>query len=104
MESIKNDFIDDKLRWDLLPLADIEQIVKVYTQGAKKYGENRWQNLDNGYSRYKSAMLRHLMEYERGNTTDEETGCHHLAQCAWNAIAMLHMDLNGMGLDRSEKE
>lgn len=40
-ESIKNDFKDDKLRWDLLPLDLIEEVVKVYTAGAKKYGENR---------------------------------------------------------------
>lgn len=43
----------------------------------------------NGYQRYKAAMLRHLLEYEKGNTIDKDTGCHHLAQVAWNAIAML---------------
>lgn len=90
MESIKNDYKDHKLRWDLLPLKEIEDIVKVYTAGADKYGPNKWQGLPNGYNRYKGAMLRHLMEYEKGNTTDEETGCLHLAQVAWNAIAMLY--------------
>ena len=86
----KNDFLDKKLRWDLLPLNEIEDIVRVYTEGAKKYGDNNWQNLDNGYNRYKGAMLRHLVEYEKGNTIDDETGCLHLAQVAWNAIAMLY--------------
>lgn len=90
MEGIKNDYKDHKLRWDLLPLKEIEDIVKVYTAGADKYGPNNWQNLSDGYNRYKGAMLRHLMEYEKGNTTDEETGCLHLAQVAWNAIAMLY--------------
>ena len=89
-EGIKNDFKDDKLRWDLLPLEEIEDIVKVYHQGAKKYADNSWQNLDNGYQRYKAAMFRHLIEYEKGNDIDEETGCRHLAQVAWNAIAMLY--------------
>lgn len=89
MEGKKNDFLDKKLRWDLLPLGEIEDIVKVYTAGSIKYGDNNWQNLDNGYQRYKAAMLRHLLEYEKGNTIDEDTGCHHLAQVAWNAIAML---------------
>lgn len=89
MEGKKNDFLDKKLRWDLLPLEEIEDIVKVYTAGSIKYGDNNWQNLDNGYRRYKAAMLRHLLEYEKGNTIDEDTGCHHLAQVAWNAIAML---------------
>ena len=91
-ESLKYD--NEKLRWDLLPLEDIEDVVKVYTEGAKKYVPNSWQNLTDGYNRYKAAMFRHLLEYEKGNTIDEETGCKHLAQVVWNAIAMLHVSKN----------
>lgn len=87
--SKKNDFKDNKLRWDLLPLPEIEDIVAVYTAGSKKYGDNNWQNLPNGLQRYKAALLRHLLCYEKGEEFDEETGCRHLAQVAWNAIAML---------------
>jgi hypothetical protein len=97
MESKKNDRQDDKLRWDLLPLETIEEIVKVYHEGAKKYGENTWQNLDDGYNRYKGAMMRHLVAHEKGEIFDEETGCRHLAQVAWNAIAMLHCSFHFKG-------
>lgn len=90
-ESIKNDRKDGKLMWELLPLPTLEKVVEVYTRGAEKYGPNNWQHLPDGYSRYKAAMLRHLVEYEKGNEFDPETGCHHLAQVAWNAIAMLHI-------------
>lgn len=90
-DSKKNDIQDDKLRWDLLPMVEIEDIVRVYHAGAKKYGENRWQGLENGYQRYKAALLRHLLEAEKGNMVDEDTGCLHLAQVAWNAIAMLYL-------------
>lgn len=90
MEAKKNDFVDKKLRWDLLPLKEIEKIVKVYTAGSEKYGENTWQSLPNGYDRYKAALFRHLLEYEKGHEVDEETGCEHLSQVAWNAIAMMH--------------
>lgn len=89
--SIKNDRKDNKLMWELLPLEDIEDVVKVYTEGANKYGVNTWQNLENGYNRYKAALFRHLLEYEKGNEYDEETGCRHLAQVVWNAIALLHI-------------
>lgn len=89
-KSIKNDFKDKKLRWDLLPLQEIEDVVKVYTAGAEKYGDNNWQNLENGYQRYKAALFRHLLEYEKGIDVDPETNCLHLAQVAWNAIAMLY--------------
>ena len=93
--SIKNDRKDKKLMWELLPLEDIEDVVKVYTEGANKYGINTWQNLENGYNRYKAALFRHLLEYEKGNEYDEETGCRHLAQVVWNAIALLHISKNG---------
>lgn len=91
MDGKKNDFKDEKLRWDLLPLEEIEDIVKVYTAGSKKYGDNTWQKLPDGIERYKAALLRHLVEYEKGITIDKETNCYHLAQVAWNAIAMLHL-------------
>ena len=94
MMSIKNDRKDKKLMWELLPLEDIEDVVKVYTEGANKYGVNTWQNLENGYNRYKAALFRHLLEYEKGSEYDEETGCRHLAQVVWNAIALLHISKN----------
>ena len=90
-EAKKNDRLDDKLRWELLPLEDVEDIVRVYTAGAKKYGPDQWQNLPDGIRRYKAALLRHLVEFDKGNEIDEETGCRHLAQVCWNAIAMLHI-------------
>lgn len=102
-ESKKNDRKDGKLMWELLPLLDVEDIVKVYHKGAEKYGPNMWQNLENGYERYKAAMMRHLVEYEKGNEFDPETGCRHLAQVAWNAIAMLHMSKQAEG-DRGSRQ
>lgn len=87
-EGKKNDKKDDKTRWELMPLDCLEDIARVYTEGAKKYGDNTWQYLDNGYQRYKGALLRHLYRSEN-ETFDEETGCRHLAQVAWNAIALL---------------
>ena len=92
-ESKKNDRKDGKLRWELLPLQTLEEIVRVYTFGADKYESNSWQNLENGYERYKAALLRHLVNYEKGETHDKESGIHALAHLAWNAIAMLHIEM-----------
>ena len=90
-KSVKNDFKDKKLRWDLLPLQEIEDVVKVYTAGADKHGDNNWQGLENGYQRYKAALFRHLLAYEKGEINDQETNCQHLACVVWNAIAMLYL-------------
>lgn len=92
-ESKKNDRKDHKLRWELLPLPLLEEIVKIYTMGAEKYGENTWQNLPNGYERYKAALFRHIVAYEKGETTDKESNLLHLAHAAWNALAMLYCSL-----------
>lgn len=86
----KNDGLDNKTRWELMPLDCLEDIARVYTEGAKKYGDNNWKTLDNGYERYKGALLRHLYDAET-SVFDRETGCRHLAQVAWNAIAMLYL-------------
>lgn len=88
--SKKNDFADNKLRWDLLPLEDLEEVVGLYTFGAKKYSENSWQNLANGENRYRGAMLRHLLLHLKGEEYDKESGSSHLAAVIWNAIAMYH--------------
>lgn len=90
MESIKNDIKDNKPRWDLLPLEDLEEVVLLYNFGCKKYGENQWQNLPNGENRYRGAMLRHLLQHLKGEEKDKESGCDHLAAVIWNAIAMYH--------------
>lgn len=95
-EGRKNDRKDDKTRWELMPLDCLEDIARVYTEGAKKYGPNKWQGLDNGYQRYKAALFRHLCEFEKGNEIDEETGCYHLAQVCWNSIALLWLSKHKM--------
>ena len=98
-ESIKNDFADKKPRWDLLPIEELAGVVDVYTAGAKKYGENRWQTLPNGVNRYLGAFLRHLTAYKRGEQFDPEDGCLHLDKCIWNMIAVRHCFLADNGIN-----
>lgn len=68
-----------KLRWDLLPINEVEEIVKVLTFGAKKYGENNWHKVENANNRYYAAALRHIIEYRKGNLLDDETKLSHLS-------------------------
>ena len=98
-ESIKNDFADKKPRWELLPIEELAGVVDVYTAGAKKYGENRWQTLPNGVNRYLGAFFRHLTAYKRGEQFDPEDGCLHLDKCIWNMIAVRHCFLADNGIN-----
>ena len=88
VNDFKKDRIDGKLRWELLPLDLLEDLVKVYDEGAKKYFVESWKQIDEGHSRCKGALLRHLLESEKQDI-DDETECYHLAQVAWNALTML---------------
>jgi hypothetical protein len=93
----KDDRADGKLRWDLLPLAEIEDIVRVYTEGAKKYADNSWRDIPDGFNRYLGALMRHLVAYTKGERYDKE-GFMHLSAVCWNAIALLYYDKHNKGL------
>lgn len=98
-QSIKNDFADKKPRWDLLPIEELGGVVDVYTAGAKKYGENRWQTLPNGINRYLGAFFRHITAHKRGEYIDPEDGCLHIDKCIWNMIAVRHCFLADKGIN-----
>ena len=84
---IKHD--SDKLRWDLLPYEQMEEVVAVLTFGAKKYGAYNWKELDDMEDRTFAALMRHGVERKKGNIIDPETGRHHLAHLI--CCALFHM-------------
>lgn len=81
-------FDDGKLRWDLLPFDALEEIVKVYTYGSKKYGDYNYLG-GIKYSRIIGAMFRHFRAWWSGEDTDRESGLPHLSHMAWNVITLL---------------
>jgi len=81
-------FDEGKLRYDLLPTYAIEEIVRVFTNGANKYSPHNWQK-GMEWSRLFSAMMRHCFKFWSGEDLDEETNLSHMAHAAWNALALL---------------
>jgi 5'(3')-deoxyribonucleotidase len=81
-------FDSGKTRHDLLPPFASEQLAKVYTMGAKKYAPNNWRK-GMAWSRVIGSLKRHLNEIEKGNDFDDESGLHHAAHVAWNAVTLL---------------
>lgn len=88
MEGKKDD--NGKDRWDLLPIAPIEQVVKVLTMGAGKYGPNNWRNVES--ERYYAALLRHLVAWRKGEKIDQESGLSHLAHAMANVIFLMELN------------
>lgn len=89
-----------KLRFGLILKAMaicIVELVKLAEFGAQKYGENNWQEVEDGANRYMEALHRHTIE-ELANgpgAIDEETNLEHATAIAWNAMAYLWFVLKG---------
>lgn len=64
-------------------------VAYVGTFGANKYTPSGWKYVSNLQDRYSSALLRHMFAILHKDEFDNETGRHHLAHVAWNALALL---------------
>lgn len=76
----------DKLRFDLILPEFEEAMAHVLTHGAKEYGANNWQKVDDAKARYTGALQRHLNQYRKGYRYDLDSDCNNLAQIAVNAM------------------
>lgn len=62
--------------------------------GTHKYPDpNNWKKVDGAKNRYLDSLMRHLLKHYMGITNDEETGLPHLSHAAWNALAILELEL-----------
>ena len=80
-----------KPRLDYLDPYALEEVAKVLTFGATKYGAQNWRKgIEIG--RLMAACLRHIFAFMRGENNDPETGLSHLAHavcCLMFALWML---------------
>jgi hypothetical protein len=87
MEGIK--FDGGKPQWSLLPIAEVEQIVKVLTMGAVKYAPYNWKIVPDAEKRYEDAMMRHYADWKKGEPFDKDSGESHLAHMACNLLFLM---------------
>jgi hypothetical protein len=81
-----------KLRWDLLPLGPVEEVVEILTYGAEKYGPNNWQMVEDWEDRYFAALMRHLVAWRKGERDDKESGLPHLAHALCNLTFLRYLE------------
>lgn len=70
----------------------LEGIARVMELGACKYGDNNWRLGGKPDSEYLDSMTRHLDAFLKGETYDQDSGCHHLAHFCWNACALYELN------------
>lgn len=84
---------NEKPQWNLMQWDAMNEVVKVLTMGAKKYGADNWKMLEDLDNRYLSASMRHEYAYQQGKKTDEESGLHPLAHKICSDLFRLQNDL-----------
>lgn len=94
MEGLRYD--DGKNRLDLLPPEWVLALGKVSTKGSIKYAPRNWEQ-GMKWSKVWGPLLRHAFAWLGGQKIDKETGCHHLALVAWNALALMTYEMRGIG-------
>ena len=82
----------EKLRWTLLPINELEDVVKVLELGAKKYGDFDWKHVPNASKVYQESLFRHWVEYRKGNKIDDESGISHLAHLICCGLILMWHD------------
>lgn len=96
-------FNHDKPRVDLLvPEAMIEE-AKVWSFGAKKYGDHNWRNNFPILSII-GCLLRHVFAIMLGEDKDEESGLLHSAHISCNASMLTYFAVKGKIIDDRYKE
>ena len=68
-------------------------VSEVTTFGAKKYAPRSWSTVPAAADRYRDALYRHLLAAAAGEKTDQESGLPHAAHAAWNALALLELEI-----------
>lgn len=81
-----------KLRWTLLPIKAVEDIVDVLEYGAAKYAVDNWRHLDNARDRYLNAAIRHIVQVMKGENYDKESLKHHLAHAVCSLLFILEKE------------
>lgn len=94
----------DKPDYSLIPLCTLEEEVRVWMYGAKKYKAHNWMKGMPWSVPYACAM-RHLAAWQRGEDIDPESGQPHLAHVMCNIrMLTLYSKTYLEGDDRPPKE
>lgn len=102
MTTIGRKYDSGKPEFSLLPPWALESVAKVLTFGAEKYDIDNWKHVSNGEYRYRNAALRHINDYVKGEKTDPESGCNHLAHAICCLMFILDADESGQALAPAE--
>lgn len=89
-------------RYDLIPPHAMDEVARVFGYGVKKYADRNWEKgYDWGLSI--AALHRHVKAFEKGESIDSESQCHHLASAVFHCLALMTYERFGLGKDTRTK-
>jgi len=79
---------EGKLDWSCLPLTELQEVVRVFMFGKKKYGGAFTYRQSNGVPKEDliAAMMRHLERIQAGEEVADDSQCLHIAHIAANCL------------------
>ncbi len=83
---------------DKIPFFALKEIAKVYDFGGQKYAPWNWAK-GLSWSETMGSLLRHLSDWQCGESIDKESKLHHDIHIAWNAITLVALRLMKRGQD-----
>lgn len=89
-------FNSGKTKYSLIPESWTRVLAEILTTGALKYEPHNWEK-GLVWSEILDSLERHKHAWLRGETYDPETKSHHLGHVAWNALALMTMELREVG-------
>lgn len=93
-EFMKNDVIDNKPIMHLIDVNFKEELAMLLTLGGFKYDFENWRKASKKeVVKYRDAVERHLIQRDKGEYIDADTGLPHSVAIAFNAMALHYFDL-----------
>jgi len=91
-----------KVRFDLIPIAPLVEVAKVFSFGAYHYGDRNWE-AGFSWSRCIGSVWRHFTKWLLGEELDDESGLNHLAHVIVNVLFLMQYTFTKKGVDDRQK-
>lgn len=92
-------FDTEKVKPELIQPEFLEEMARILTFGASKYGLNNWKKCGD-MSRYRNAIMRHILAFHKGEMYDEES-LSHLGCIAVNAMFLYYFSKQPKAVDKT---
>lgn len=89
----QRDTADGKLRMSLMPVQEMQRVMRRYLDGGTKYGYNNWMN-GMPLSVYYDSAMRHMLAWWQGDNSED-----HAAAAAWNMLCAMWTEKNKKDMD-----